>query len=66
MGISIGVSEAWDIPQETPPQQGLSFTPEFQLVVTGEAYVVPFLLKLDDIYEPIRRATNLTNDIIIV
>lgn len=63
MGISIGVSQAWDIPQETSPQQGLSFSPAFQLVVTGEAYVVPFLLKLEDIYEPIRRATNLTNKI---
>ena len=64
MGISIAVSEAWSIPQETPPQQGLSFTPEFQLVVTGEAYVVPFVLQLDTIYEPIRRATNMTNHII--
>ncbi|XP_045108474.1 uncharacterized protein LOC123503109 [Portunus trituberculatus] len=60
----MGYVQAWDVPQSSPPQQGMSFSQDHQLLVTGQAYVVPFLLKLEDIYEPIKKAINITQNII--
>ncbi|XP_045105138.1 uncharacterized protein LOC123500495 [Portunus trituberculatus] len=64
VGLCMGYVQAWDVPQSSPPQQGMSFSQDHQLLVTGQAYVVPFLLKLEDIYEPIKKAINITQNII--
>ena len=64
VGLCMGYVQAWDVPQSSPPQQGMSFSQDHQLLVTGQAYVVPFLLKLEDIYEPIKKANNITQNII--
>ena len=72
VGLCLRIIQAWDIPQSSPAQQGLSFTPTNHLIVTGQAYVVPTVLRLDDIYQPIRTASQylqlinkLNNDIIL-
>ena len=59
----MGIIQAWDVTQGSPAQ-GLSFSHDHQLLVTGQDYVVPFMLKLDDIYEPIRRANSITQNIV--
>ncbi|XP_045108006.1 uncharacterized protein LOC123502806 [Portunus trituberculatus] len=64
VGLCMGYVQAWDVPQSSPPQQGMSFSQDHQLLVTGQAYVVPFLLKLEDIYEPIKKTINITQNII--
>ena len=72
VGLCLGIIQAWDIPQSSPAQQGLSFTPTNHLIVIGQAYVVPIVLRLDDIYQRIRTASQylqrinkLNNDMIL-
>ena len=50
--------------QGSTVRPGMSFTPEFNLILTGNNYIVPFKIRIDDIIEPVRRAENLTTDII--
>ena len=38
--------------------------PEFNLMITGNQYIVPFMIPLDDIYAPIVRAKTLISQII--
>ena len=42
----------------------MNFTPEFKLILTGNNYIVPFKIRIDDITEPVRSAENLTANII--
>ena len=73
VGLCLRIIQAWDIPQSSPAQQGLSFTPTNHLIVIGQAYVVPIVLRLDDIiYQRIRTASQylqhinkLNNDMIL-
>lgn len=49
--------------QETPIRAGLSFTPSYRLVLTGRHYVVPFILKEEDVFTPLYQAINLTSSL---
>ena len=42
----------------------MSFTPVFQMKLTGNVYVVPFVLHLQDLYAPIVKAQELTSKIL--
>ena len=39
---------------------GISFTQEFNLLVTGDHYIVPMQISLEDINEPVLKAENAT------
>ena len=49
--------------QESTVRPGISFTPEYKLILTGNNYLVPFRISIDDITEPVKRAENLTINI---
>ena len=42
----------------------MSFTPEFKFILTGNNYGVLFKIRIDDITESVRKAENLTANII--
>ena len=53
-----------DLPtQELPLRTGLSFTPVHRLVLTGRQYVIPFILRSEDVQQPLIEAINYTRAI---
>ena len=62
--LCLGVIYSISALQESTVRPGMSFTPEFKLILTGSNYIIQFKIKIDDITEPVRRAENLKTDII--
>ena len=50
--------------QKSTVRLGMSFTPEFKFIVTGNNYIIPSMIRIEDITAPIIRAENLTENII--
>lgn len=48
---------------ESPIRAGLSFTPKFRLLLSGQSYIVPLVLKSNDIQKPLIEALNMTADL---
>ena len=62
MWFCLGI--VYSLADEETARPGISFTPEFNLILTNKHYVVPFVISLDDIYAPLHKAKNLTSRII--
>ena len=62
--LCLGVIYSISALQESTVQPGMSFTPQFKLILTVNNYIVPFTIRIDVITEPVRRAENLTTNTI--
>ena len=62
--LCLGVIYSISAHQKSTVRPDVSFTPEYKLILTGNNYIVPFKISIDDITEPVKRAENLTINII--
>ena len=52
--LCLGVIYSISALQESTVRPGMSFTPEFKLILTGSNYIIQFKIKIDDITEHLK------------
>ncbi|XP_050721311.1 uncharacterized protein LOC127001149 [Eriocheir sinensis] len=62
LGVALSLSSL-DPSREQPIRPGLVFSPVFKMLLTGRYYVVPVVIKTDDIQRPLINVANLTAEV---